>query len=157
GVRRPWRLPVYVNQTNSLSAGSSKMSLQALPVSLADILNLQKGIEFQTNTAEATLEVALINAGTVTVAQYANQLLLNSAPLSQVMMAVDSLMFGAVDTQAEMTSLTTVFLPGQLAFFNSLPPATQAGAGGAIVWDAEVLGFALSGPNGNNGAAGTGP
>jgi hypothetical protein len=60
-------------------------------------------------------------------------------------------MFGAVDTKAEMTSLTTQFLPAQLAFFNSLPPATQTGAGGPIVWDAEVTGFALSGPTGNGG------
>ena len=120
------------------------MSLFALPVSLSDIENLQKGIEFQTNVPEATLEVGLINAGTTTVQAYANQLILNMAPLSQVVMAVDSLMSGLVQSEAEMTNLTVNFLPAQLAFFNALPPATQAGAGGAIVWDSEVTGFALT-------------
>jgi len=111
---------------------------------MQDILNLQKGIEFQTNTAEATLEVGLINTGMQTVQQYANQLILNMLPLSQVVMAVDSLMSGAVQSEAEMTNLTVNFVPAQLAFFNSLPPSTQAGAGGPIVWDAEVTGFALT-------------
>jgi probable HAF family extracellular repeat protein len=126
------------------------MSLEALPVSVADLLQLQQGIEFFTDPAEATTEAASINAGTQTVAGYANQLILKDQALSQVVMAADSLMFGAVDTEQEMTTLTTQFVPAQLAFFNSLPPATQTGAGGPIVWDAEVTGFALSGPNGNN-------
>jgi hypothetical protein len=128
------------------------MSLFALPVTVGDLTQLQTGIEFFTNTTEATTQAASINAGTQTVAGYAQQLIDNNIALSQVVAAVDSLMFGVVDTQAEMTALTTGFLPAQLAFFNSLPSATQAGAGGAIVWDAEVTGFALSGPNGNNGA-----
>jgi len=50
------------------------MSLTAAPVSQTDILNLQAGIQAFTNAAEATAEVALINAGTDTVAAYATRL-----------------------------------------------------------------------------------
>ena len=120
------------------------MSLFALPVTLSDIENLQQGIEFQVNVPEATLEVALINAGTQTVQSYANQLILNMEALSQVVMAVDSLMTGVVPSEAELTNLTVNFVPAQLAYFLALPPATQTGAGGPIVWDAEVTGFALT-------------
>ena len=51
------------------------MSLFALPVTMADLTQLQLGIQFFTNNAEATAEVATINAGTDTVSAYANKLL----------------------------------------------------------------------------------
>jgi hypothetical protein len=129
------------------------VSLFALPVSTSDLTNLQKGIEFSTNPAEAGSEAAAINAAAPgqTVFSYADQLIQNTLPSGQGIVAVDSLMFGGVDTQAEMTTLSG-FVAGQAAFFNTLPPATQTGAGGLIVWDAEVTGFALAGPNGNGGA-----
>ena len=49
------------------------MSLFALPVTVADLTQLQAGIEFFTNTAEATAEAAAINApgATETVFTYA--------------------------------------------------------------------------------------
>jgi hypothetical protein len=38
------------------------MSLTALPVSVSDLTQLQQGVQFSTNTAEATAEAAAINA-----------------------------------------------------------------------------------------------
>ena len=91
------------------------MSLFALPVTSADLTQLQQGIEFFTNTAEANAEVTLINAGTDTVDAYAHRLLDANLALSQVAMAVNSLMYGATDTTAELTKLSTVFLPPQVS------------------------------------------
>ena len=59
------------------------MSLTATPVSMTDILNLQAGIEGFTNAAEATAEVALINAGTDTVQGYATKLRPPTPPLAK--------------------------------------------------------------------------
>ena len=146
-----YQVTANVSDSIGLAATPATQPILVETVSVGDLTPLQQGIDFFTDTVGATTEAALINAGTQTIAEYVNQLIVNNQALSQVMMAVDSLMFGAVDTQAEMTSLTTGFIPGQLAFFNSLPPAIQAAAGGATVWDAEVTGFALSGPNGNGG------
>ena len=67
------------------------MSLYALPVSVNDLEQLQLGIEFFTNTNEATTEAGLINQKTPTVDSYAVQLLGNNISFSQVAMAVDSL------------------------------------------------------------------
>jgi hypothetical protein len=68
------------------------MSLFALPVSVSDLTGLQRGIEFFTNTVEATAEAGLITnpPSTPTVYSYAVQLLANNISLSQVAMAVDS-------------------------------------------------------------------
>src|SRR6478736_6723504 len=119
------------------------MSLFALPVSVSDLETLQQGIEFHTNTPEATTEAALITAGTATVASYAQQLINNNISLSQVAMADDSLMFGATDTVAELTKLSTQFLPAQV---------THAIAAGfnPTVYAAEALGLALAGGNGSS-------
>src|SRR6476660_496133 len=124
------------------------MSLFALPVSVSDLETLQQGIEFHTNTPEATTEAALITAGTATVASYAQQLINNNISLSQVAMADDSLMFGATDTVAELTKLSTQFLPAQV---------THAIAAGfnPTVYAAEALGLALAGGNGTSTAFAT--
>jgi hypothetical protein len=126
------------------------MSLFALPVTVADLTQLQQGEEFFTNTAEATAQAALINASTpgVTVFSYSNQIILNNQALSQVVMAVDSLMFGQVDTIAEMTKLATQFLPPQLSFAvtNGFRPD---------VFDAEAVGFVLASGNGSSNAFAT--
>ncbi len=92
------------------------MSLFALPVTLTDIENLQQGIEFQTNPAQAAVLEGQINAGTSTVFAAAQQMLLAMEPLSWVVMAVDSLMSDAVQSEAEMTNLTVNFLPAQLSY-----------------------------------------
>jgi hypothetical protein len=62
------------------------MSLTALPVSVSDLTNLQQGIQFFTNTAEATAEAAAINApgSTQSVFTYAATLLNDNLSTSQV-------------------------------------------------------------------------
>jgi hypothetical protein len=124
------------------------MSLTSLPVTAADLLQLQLGIQQFQNPGEANTEVPLINAGTTTVLAYANQLIANNISLSQVAMAVDSLMFGKTDSVAELTKLSTQFLPPQMvnALANGFNPT---------VYDAEALGLALAGGNGTSNAFAT--
>jgi hypothetical protein len=124
------------------------MSLFALPVTVADLEQLQNGIEFFTNAAEATAEEALINAGTATVNSYALQLLANNISLSQVAMAEDSLMFGVTDSTTELTKLSTQFLPAQVA--NAIAHGYNP-----TVYAAEALGLALAGGNGTSNAFAT--
>ena len=123
------------------------MSLTALPVTVTDLTQLQQGIQFFTNTAEATAEAALINANTPggpTVYSYAAQLLSSNISLSQVAMADSALMEGATiavgnaTTPNTLTLFSTVFLPGQV---------TNAIAHGFVptVYAAEALGLALGG------------
>jgi hypothetical protein len=121
------------------------MSLYTLPVSVSDLTQLQLGIEFFTNVTEATSEAALINAAHDSVFSYANQLLANNISLSQVAMAVDSLMFGHGDNTTELAKLSTQFLPAQ---------ASHAVADGfnPTVYAAEALGLALAGGNGRSTA-----
>jgi hypothetical protein len=123
------------------------MSLYVLPVSVSDLTQLQFGLEFFTNTTEATNEAALITNPpyTATVDSYAAQLLANNISLSQVAMAVDSLMFGVTDSTTELTKLARQFLPPQVsvAVANGLNPTLYA---------AEVLGLALAGGNGTSHA-----
>ena len=122
------------------------MSLQALPVTVADLTTLQSGIQFFTNTAEATAEVASINApGTTTdsVFIYASKLLNNNISLSQVAMAVSALMEGGTiavgnaPTPNTLTLFSTQFLPGQVA--NAIAHNFNP-----TVYAAESLGSALS-------------
>jgi hypothetical protein len=126
------------------------MSLYALPVSTSDLTQLQLGIEFFTNTSEATTEAGLITnpPNTATVNSYAIQLLANNISLSQVAMAVDSLMFGVTDNTTELTKLATQFLPPQVkvAVANGFNPTVYA---------AEALGLALAGGNGTSNAFAT--
>jgi hypothetical protein len=121
------------------------MSLFALPVSVSDLTKLQLGIEFFTNTTEATTEAGQITnpPSTPTVYSYAVQLLANNISLSQVAMAVDSLMFGVTDNVTELTKLATQFLPAQVshAVANGFNPTVYA---------AEALGLALAGGNGTS-------
>jgi hypothetical protein len=121
------------------------VSLFALPVSVSDLTTLQSGIEFFTNTGEATTEVAAINAdgSKETVATYVAGLIQKNISLSQVAMAVDSLMFGATDSITELTKLSTQFLPAQVAtaIANDFNPTVYA---------SEALGLALAGGNGTS-------
>jgi hypothetical protein len=123
------------------------MSLYKLPVSVDDLTQLQSGIEFFTNVTEATNEAALINAdlGTPTVFSYAKQLLGNNISLSQVAMAVDSLMFGVTDNVTELGKLATQFLPPQVS------NAVKYGLN-PTVYAAEALGLGLAGGNGTSTA-----
>jgi hypothetical protein len=126
------------------------MSLYALPVSVGDLTQLQLGIEFFSGTTEATTEAVLITnpTHTATVSSYANQLLANNISLSQVAIAVDSLMFGVTDNTNELAKLSTQFLPKQVAAAvgNGLNPTVYA---------AEALGLALAGGNGTSNAFAT--
>jgi hypothetical protein len=124
------------------------MSLYALPVSTSDLTQLQLGIEFFTNTTEATTEAAAINAGTDTVYGYAVKLLSNNISLSQVAMAVDSLMFGVTDNVTELTKLAMQFLPAQVA--NAVAHGFNP-----TVYAAEALGLGLAGGNGTSNAFAT--
>jgi hypothetical protein len=120
----------------------------SLPVTAADLLQLQLGIEMFQNPTEATAEAAAINAGTDTVYGYAVKLLAANISFSQVAMAVDSLMFGVTDNTTELTKLATQFLPpqGVNAVAHSFNPT---------VYDAEALGLALAGGNGTSNAFAT--
>jgi hypothetical protein len=113
-----------------------------------DLITLQIGIEFFTNVSEAATELALISAGKDTVQNYVNDLLLNNISLSQVAMAVDSLMFGVTDNTTELTKLSTVFLPPQVAVANHY-------GFNPTVYAAEALGLALAGGNGTSNAFAT--
>jgi hypothetical protein len=126
------------------------MSLFALPVSVSDLTQLQLGIEFFTNTTEATAEAGKITnpPSTPTVYSYAVELLANNISLSQVAMAVDSLMFGVTDNITELTKLATQFLPPQVA--NAV-----ANGFNPTVYAAEALGLALAGGNGTSNAFAT--
>jgi hypothetical protein len=115
--------------------------LTTLPVTAADLLQLQLGIQQFQNANEANTEVPLINAGATTVSAYANQLLANNISLSQVAMGVDSLMFGQTDTVAELTKLSTQFLPPQVV--NALAHGFNP-----TVYAAEALGLGLAAGNG---------
>lgn len=126
------------------------MSLFALPVSVSDLTQLQRGIEFFSNVAEATTEQGLITnpPNTPTVFTYATDLLVRNVSLSQVAMAVDSLMFGVTDNLVELAKLATQFLPAQVAnaSANGLNPTVYA---------AEALGLGLAGGNGSSNAFAT--
>ena len=127
------------------------MSLFALPVTVADLTQLQQGIEFFTNTAEATAEAAAINApgATETVFTYAAQLIQNNISLSQVAMADTALMEGATvavgDTRdPEYPDVPrTQFLPAQVA-------TAIAHGFNPTVYASEALGLALASTAGFN-------
>src|SRR5262249_49273542 len=121
------------------------MSLYALPVTSSDLTTLQQGIQFFTNPVQAQQEAALINAGQATVFSYAQQLLQANVSLSQVAMADFAFMFGVTDTVAHMASISTTFLPPQVAF-----AIQQNFFGGPTVYAAQVYALALAEINGGN-------
>jgi hypothetical protein len=126
------------------------MSLYARPVSPSDLTQLQLGIEFLTDSNEANAEASQITdpPNLPTIYSYAGQLLARNISLSQVAMAVDSLMFGVTDKITELTKLATGFLPPQVA---------NASAHGLVptVYAAEALGLGLAGGNGTSNAFAT--
>jgi hypothetical protein len=126
------------------------MSLLALPVTVNDLIQLQFGLQFLTDTNEATTEAEQITnpPATPTVFSYATQLLANNISLSQVAMAVDSLMVGQTDNTTELAKLTTQFLPAQVSH-------ALASGFNPTVYAAEALGLALAGGNGTSGAFAT--
>src|SRR5262249_12353353 len=122
------------------------MSLLTTPVSMTAILNLQAGIEGFTNADEATAEVALINAGTDTVAAYANRFEAANTGQSEAVMATVSLMEGGTPTAGKLLTPTSTanefqhlvidYLPAQQAF-------AVANGLNITIYNAEVVGLGI--------------
>lgn len=112
------------------------MPLTALPVTQAEILTLQQKVSVLQNSSEATARANSINAGAITVKDYACELLSNNTPLAQVAMAVRSLMIGTPPIP-EFENVVKNFLPGQVAV------AVVYGFN-LTVYAAEAYGLALS-------------
>ena len=127
------------------------MSLTALPVTVSDLTQLQQGVEFFTNTSEATTEAAAINApnATETVFTYAARLIQNNISVSQVAMADTAIIEGGTipvgdtATPNTLTFLSTQFLPAQVA--NAVAHGLNP-----TVYASEALGLALAGTTGFN-------
>src|SRR5271165_4098663 len=145
-------LPVWKTQRLSKMAvneGVTVMSLAALPVSASDLETLQQGIQFFTNTTEATSEATAINTpgSGQSVFTYAASLLTSNISLSQVAMAVGAiaesgtLAVGAAATPNTLAHFTMQFLPDQIAF-------GAAHGFNQTVYGAEALGEGLSGTAG---------
>ncbi len=121
------------------------MSLAALPVSVSDLTTLQQGIQFFTDTSEATMEAAAINTVGFphTVLSYAASLLDNNISLSQVAMGVSAFEEGGTIAVGNSTTpntlmfLSTQFLPNQVAYAN-------AHGFNPTVYAAQSLGLALA-------------
>jgi hypothetical protein len=99
------------------------MSLLTTPVSMTDILNLQAGIEGFTNAAEATAEVALINAGSDSVAAYAAKLESANTATSEAVMATVSLMEGGTPTAGKLLSPTSPRTSSSILSSTIFPPS----------------------------------
>ena len=116
------------------------------PVSVSALTTLQQGIQFFTNSAEATAEAAAINATPTTesVFTYAAKLINSQISLAQVAMADSALMEGGTigvgntTIPNTLTFFSRVFLPAQVtnAIANGFSPTVYA---------AEALGLALGG------------
>jgi hypothetical protein len=95
---------------------------------------------------QATTVVNAINAGTQTETQYVNGLLSQAANTTIPAVVVEASMYSATGTSAEITSLTTNFLPAQLA------NATQHGFN-AQIYACEALGLVFAFGNENSSTA----
>src|SRR5215467_3340928 len=118
-------------------------------VTAGDLLNLQAGIQGFLNTAEATTEAALIQAGKDTVAAYAQRLFIANTATSENVMATISLMQsppGGVPTAGKLLSPTSTanefqhlivdYLPAQQAF-------AVANGLNITVYNAQVVGLGI--------------
>jgi hypothetical protein len=95
---------------------------------------------------QATTQANAINAGTTTETQNVNGLLAQVASTAIPAVAVEGSQYGAVGTSAEVTSLTTQFLPPQVA------NAIQSGLI-AQVYACEALGLVFAFANETGGTA----
>jgi len=122
------------------------MSLTITPVSMTDILNLQAGIEGFTNAAEATAEVALINAGTDTVQGYATKLEAANTATSEAVMATVSLMEGGTPTAGKLLSPTSTANEFQHLIVDYLPTQQAFAVANKLnitLYNAEVIGLGI--------------
>lgn len=116
------------------------MSLFTLPVTAAEIAQLETGIQFrQSSAANQQLVADAINApnSTQTVFTYAATLLNANIATSQVAMATSSLMWGATQPTNFLTNTATVAAPLFVAL------AGQIGTN-AVTTSAEGVGVALA-------------
>lgn len=113
------------------------MSLNAIPVTSSDLIDLQHALQSVTNTAEANAQTTLINNGGNTVFQYGANMLDNNISITQVAMADWAVMTGKTPTQAQLDNVEQNFLPGQVhtANVNGYNPTVYA---------AEALGLGLA-------------
>ena len=88
-------------------------------MTVSDLTTLQQGIEFSTDTIEATAQVGAINNGAETVFTYAAELINANLPFSQVAMATTALMFSETATTAILGNISSNFLPAQVALANA--------------------------------------
>ena len=95
---------------------------------------------------QATTVANSINLGTQTVTQYVNSLLSQVANTTIPAVAVEASMYGATGTSATITSLTTNFLPPQLA------NAAHFGLN-QLVYGCEALGLTFAFGNESGGTA----
>lgn len=112
------------------------MSLTALPVTQAEMLTLQQKVSVFQNSSEATARANSINGGSLTVKDYACELLGNNTSLAQVAMAVRSLMISTPPI-SEFENVVNNFLPGQVA-------VAVANGYNPTVYAAEAYGLALA-------------
>ena len=126
--------------------------------SLAAIQNAHLAIT-RTSLAsdQATNILGAIEAGTQTEAQYLSGLLSQASSTTIPAVAVEATMYGALGTAAEVTSLVTQFLPGQVAFamqhgFNPEVYASEA-MGLAFAFSDETGGTAFADAYGPSNAA----
>jgi len=125
------------------------MSLTAIPVTPSDLTGLQTGVQFFTNTSEATSQASAINTpgSGVSVFTYAGTLLNSNISLAQVAMADTAIMEGGTiavgntTTPNTLTFLSTQFLPNQVA-------AAAIGGFNQTVYSAQALGLALASTSG---------
>jgi hypothetical protein len=120
------------------------MSVFALPVSAADIAQVETGIQFFTTSAANQAAVAAaINApgATQTVFTYAASLLTANFPYSQVAMAATALMLGGTASTATLANISNNFLNGPTG---QVANAIKFGFD-PTVYAAEATGLALAG------------
>jgi hypothetical protein len=138
---------VYDATTQTWSASSSLTATTTGSLTAATIQNDFLAI---TRTVlpldQATTIANSITAGTQTETQYVNGLLSQVANTTIPAVAVEGSMYGAVGTSAEVTSLTTQFLPAQVA------NAIQHGYS-PQVYACEALGLVFAFGNENGGTA----
>src|SRR5262249_6461335 len=131
-----------------VSKGDTSMSLTDGPtgVTAGDLLNLQAGIQAFTNSAEATSEAALIQAGKDTVAAYATRLEIANTGQSEAVMATVSLMEGGTPTAGKLLSPTSIANEFQHLTFDYLPAQQAFAVANKLnitVYNAQVIGLGI--------------
>jgi hypothetical protein len=132
------------NQTTTAFSSATPAVVDASPASIiSDYLAITRSA---LSLSDAATIANAIDAGTQTVTQYINGLLSQVANTTIPAIAVEASMYGVTGTSAEITNLTTNFLPAQVAnaISHGLNPQVYA---------CEVVGLAFAFGNENNSTA----